>query len=66
MTVLNAGREVTVTRHGRPIARISPVTGTGPDDRAATIAAIHALGDRVRRGPAEKSARELIAEARRL
>lgn len=60
-----AGREVTVTRHGRPIARISPVTATGPDDRAAAVAAIHALGDRVRRGPTEKSARELIDEGRR-
>lgn len=60
-----AGREVTVTRHGRPIARISPVTAPGPEDRAAAVAAIHALGDRVRRGSTEKSARELIDEGRR-
>jgi prevent-host-death family protein len=60
-----AGREVTVTRHGRPIARISPVTATGPGDRAAAVAAIHDLGDRVRRGPNEKSARELIDEGLR-
>ena len=59
-----AGREVTVTKHGRPIARISPVTASGREDRAAAVAAIHALGDRVRRGPAEKSARELIDEGR--
>jgi prevent-host-death family protein len=61
-----AGREVTVTKHGRPIARISPVAASGPDSRAAAVAAIHALGDRVRRGPAEKSARELIDEGRSL
>lgn len=60
-----SGTEVTVTRHGRPIARISPVTAPGPEDRVAAIAAIHALGDRVRRGPTEKSARELIDEGRR-
>ena len=61
-----AGREVTVTKHGRPIARISPVAGSNPDGRATAVAAIHALGDRVRRGAGEKTARELIDEGRKL
>ena len=60
-----AGKEVTVTKHGRPIARIAPVTAPGPDDRLAAVAAIHALGNRVRREAKEKSARELIDEGRR-
>ena len=60
-----AGKEVTVTKHGRPIARIAPVTAPGPDDRKAAVAAIHALGDRVRRGAHERSARELIDEGRK-
>jgi prevent-host-death family protein len=55
-----AGKEVTVTKHGRPIARIAPVTAPDPQVRAAAVAAIHALGDRVRRDPGEKSARDLI------
>jgi len=61
-----AGREVTVTKHGRPIARISPVSPSDRESREAAVAAIHALGDRVRRGSGEKSARELIDEGRKL
>lgn len=60
-----AGKEVTVTKHGRPIARISPVTAPGLQDREAAVAAIHALGGTVRRSPNEKSARDLINEGRR-
>lgn len=60
-----AGREVTVTKHGRPIARIAPVTAPGVEDRVAAVAAIHALGVTVRRSPNEKSARDLIDEGRR-
>lgn len=61
-----AGKEVTVTKHGRPIARIAPVTAPGLEDRLAAVAAIHALGDRVRRGAQEKSVREFIDEGRTL
>ena len=60
-----AGKEVTVTKHGRPIARIAPVTAPGLEDRVAAVASIHALGDTVRRSPSEKSARDLIDEGRR-
>lgn len=60
-----AGKEVTVTKHGRPIARISPVAAPGLEDRVAAVAAIHALGGTVRRSPNEKSVRELIDEGRR-
>ena len=60
-----AGKEVTVTKHGRPIARIAPVTAPGLEDRVAAVASIHALGDTVRRSPNEKPARDLIDEGRR-
>lgn len=60
-----AGKEVTVTKHGRPIARVAPVTAPDLEDRVAAVAAIHALGDTVRRLPNEKSARDLIDEGRR-
>lgn len=58
------GREVTVTKHGRPIARIAPISAAGREARAAAIATIHAAGDRVRRLPNEESARELIDHGR--
>lgn len=63
--VVLAGKEVTVTKHGRPIARIAPVTAPGLEDRVAAVAAIHALGGTVRRSPIEKAARDLIDEGRR-
>lgn len=59
-----AGREVTVTRHGRPIARLSPITTSDRAARAAAVAAIHALGDRVRRGSDEMPVRAFIDEGR--
>jgi len=59
-----AGREVTVPRHGRPIARLSPITTSDRAARAAAVAAIHALGDRVRRGSDEMPVRALIDEGR--
>ncbi len=59
-----SGREVAVTTHGRPIARINPVVARGRDGQAAAIAAIHALRVRVRRDPHEMSAHELIDEGR--
>lgn len=33
-------KEVTVTKHGRPIARIAPVTAPGLKNRVAAIAAV--------------------------
>ena len=60
-----AGKEVTVTKHGRPIARIAPITAPGLEDRVAAVAAIHALGNTVRRLPNDKSARDLTDEGRR-
>ncbi len=59
-----AGREVTVTRRGRPIARLSPITTPDRAARAAAVAAIHALSDRVRHGSDEMPVRALIDEGR--
>lgn len=58
------GKEVTVTKHGRPIARIAPIAPASREDRVAAVAAIHAAGDRVRRSPNEPKARTLIDEGR--
>lgn len=58
------GREVTVTKHGRSIARIAPVAAPSRQDRVAAIAAIHGLADQVRRMPDELSVRALIDAGR--
>ena len=31
------GEQFIITKHGRPIARLVPVSSTGPDDRRAAI-----------------------------
>jgi len=58
------GKEVTVTKHGRPIARIAPITAPGSEGRAAAVSAIHELGSRVRKSGGKASARQLIDEGR--
>lgn len=60
-----AGREVTVTRHGHPIARIAPVVRSSVEDRAAAVADLHALSLRVRPMPSGMSLRDLIEDGRR-
>jgi len=59
------GREITVTKHGRPVARIAPVSPASPADRAAAIEALHALGARVKSMPDGLTIRDLIDEGRR-
>jgi prevent-host-death family protein len=61
-----AGREITVTRHGHPIARIAPVVRSSVDDRAAAVADLQALSQRVRPMPAGMTLRDLIDNGRRL
>ncbi len=58
------GKEVTVTKHGRPIARIAPIKTADREDRAAAVAVIRELGERVRRLPVEATGRELIDDGR--
>lgn len=58
------GKEVTVTKHGRPIARIAPINAPDRDDRAAAVAAIRDLSERVRPLPEQATSRELIDDGR--
>lgn len=58
------GREITVTKHGRPIARIAPVAPSSPTDRAEAIAALHTLGARAKPMPDGLTVRDLIDEGR--
>lgn len=54
------GREVTVTKHGRPIARISPVVQTSREERTEAIAALRRLTESVRPMPKGMTIRDLI------
>lgn len=61
-----AGREVTVTRHGHPIARIAPVVRSTEEDRASAITELHALSENVQPMPPGMTLRDLIDDGRRL
>lgn len=59
------GREVTVTRHGHPIARLSPVVRSTQEQRAAAIRTLHALAEGVAPLPKGVTVRDLIEDGRR-
>jgi prevent-host-death family protein len=58
------GEEVTITKHGRPVARLVPVADRDPVRIAAAIAELRELRQRVRLG-ADESVRDLIDAGRR-
>jgi prevent-host-death family protein len=57
------GETITITRHGRPVARLTPVAGSSRDDRRQAIVQLKEL----RKGQTlgGLSPRELIDEGRR-
>lgn len=59
------GREITVTKHGRPVARIAPVSAPSQTERVAALAALHALSARTKPLPDDLTIRDLIDEGRR-
>ena len=58
-----AGKEVVITRHGRPVARIVPEKAAGAKDIKAAIAEIRRYRKTLRVG--RVNLRALIAEGRR-
>lgn len=58
-----AGEEVVLTRHGRPVAKIVNVTPTSQPSRKAILREIHALSRRVKI-PRKVSIAELVSEGR--
>ena len=58
------GAEVTITKHGRPVAKLVPFTANDPVRIAAAIAELRALRDKVRLGTGE-TVKQLIDEGRR-
>jgi prevent-host-death family protein len=57
------GETVTITRHGKPVARLIPVAGSSREERRRVIAELKQLRARQRLGGL--TARELIDEGRR-
>ena len=63
LDAVEAGEEITITRHGRPVARLVPVTPRRPRDTTAVFREMRALRARNRlRG---LSVRDMIEEGRR-
>jgi len=58
------GEEVTITKHGRPVAKLVPVNQRDPARIAAAIAELRELRKQVRLGEGE-TVRDLIDEGRR-
>jgi prevent-host-death family protein len=59
---VEAGASVTITKHGRPVARLVPVSPRSASPES-TIAALRAARESVHRG--EDSVRDMIDEGRR-
>jgi prevent-host-death family protein len=57
------GESVTMTRHGKPVARLIPVSGSSREERRRAIAELKQL--RARQRLDGLTARELIDEGRR-
>jgi prevent-host-death family protein len=64
LTLVGRGREVVITKHARPIARLVPAAAATPRERTV-FARIRALRARLSLSPGE-SAKELIESGRRI
>jgi prevent-host-death family protein len=60
---VEGGEAITITRHGKPVARLIPLTGPSRDERRRTISELKKLRDGQTLG--SLSVRELIEEGRR-
>jgi prevent-host-death family protein len=61
---VEAGEQITITRHGAPVAQLVPIRPhASPDSRRAVISSMRELASRNRLGGL--SIKELIAEGRR-
>mgnify|MGYP003504066556 FL=1 len=64
LVAVENGEEVTITKHGRPVAKLVPVSTRDPARIAAAIAELRELRKHVRLGAGE-TVRDLIDEGRR-
>ncbi len=69
LAAVRAGRTVTVTDHGRPVARIVPVDNPGPLERLIAEGLVQPARQRERSAPrpveASGTVSDLVAEQRR-
>jgi prevent-host-death family protein len=64
LVAVENGEEVTITRHGRPVAKLVPFTAHDQARVAAAIAELRGLRQKVRLGDGE-TVKDLIDEGRR-
>jgi prevent-host-death family protein len=64
LVAVENGAEVTITKHGRPVAKLVPFTASDPVRIAAAIAELRELRDKVRLGTGE-TVKQLIDAGRR-
>lgn len=64
LVAVENGEEVTITKHGRPVAKLVPVNQRDPARIAAAISELRELRKQVRLGD-EETLRDLIDEGRR-
>ncbi|MCM2312011.1 MAG: type II toxin-antitoxin system prevent-host-death family antitoxin [Steroidobacteraceae bacterium] len=64
LVAVENGAEVTITKHGRPVAKLVPFIANDPARIAAAIAELRELRDKVRLGTGE-TVRQLIDAGRR-
>ena len=64
LAAVENGEEVTITKHGRPVARLVPFTAYDQARVAAAIVELRQLRDKVRLGTSE-TVKDLINEGRR-
>jgi prevent-host-death family protein len=62
---VEAGREVTITRHGKPVARLVPIEG-GNDERAAAVERLRALKRELGLNATPEEIRSWIDDGKRL
>ena len=63
LVAVENGEEVTITKHGRPVAKLVPFTAQDQARVTAAIAELRQLREKVRLG-ADESVKELINEGR--
>ena len=63
LDLVEAGEEVTITRNGRPVARLVPAEARDVDKARAAAAQLRAIRAKTKPGP--ESLKDLINEGRR-
>lgn len=64
LALVEAGQEVTITRNGKPVARIIAAEGRDLEDARRAVEGLRAIRARSRPGP--ESLKDLVNEGRRV